>query len=175
MTTKVFVDGQEGTTGLKIFEYLSGRRDAEVLRIEETLRKDVEERRRLINESDVTFLCLPDVASRESVSLVDADNHRTDIETALARLRTSVQFAQHLKMVERLTSQRNPRDQRALLQQRPESCPSRRSRAGRSCLPRDKPCTMPHGPGIVDSGALLDEPTNHLSVKETAKATCRNK
>ena len=49
MSTKVFVDGQEGTTGLKIFEYLSERRDVEVLRIEETRRKDVEERRRLIN------------------------------------------------------------------------------------------------------------------------------
>ena len=77
MSTKVFVDGQEGTTGLKIFEYLSQRADVEILRIDEAKRKDIDERRRLINASDVTFLCLPDVASRESVSLVDADNHRT--------------------------------------------------------------------------------------------------
>ena len=71
MTTKVFVDGQEGTTGLRIFEYLAARKDIEILRIEESKRKDVETRRALINASDVTFLCLPDTASRESVSLVD--------------------------------------------------------------------------------------------------------
>jgi N-acetyl-gamma-glutamyl-phosphate reductase len=93
MTTKVFVDGQEGTTGLKIFEYLSGRRDVEVLRIEDTLRKDVEERRRLINASDVTFLCLPDVASRESVLLVDADNHSTVVIDASTAFRTHDDWA----------------------------------------------------------------------------------
>jgi N-acetyl-gamma-glutamyl-phosphate reductase len=93
MTTKVFVDGQEGTTGLKIFEYLSERRDVEVLRIEETRRKDVEERRRLINASDVTFLCLPDVASRESVSLVNADNHRTVVIDASTAFRTHDDWA----------------------------------------------------------------------------------
>jgi len=71
MTTKVFVDGQEGTTGLRIFEYLAARKDIEILRIEDSKRKDVETRRALINASDVTFLCLPDTASRESVSLVD--------------------------------------------------------------------------------------------------------
>ena len=46
-----------------------------------------------------------------------------------------------------------PRDRRALLQQCPEFCPSRRSRVGRSCLPHDKPCTMPRGPGIIGPGA----------------------
>lgn len=74
MTTKVFVDGQEGTTGLRIFEYLANRDDVEVLRIDEALRKDVDARRALINASDVTFLCLPDVASRESASLVENPN-----------------------------------------------------------------------------------------------------
>jgi N-acetyl-gamma-glutamyl-phosphate reductase len=74
MTTKVFVDGQEGTTGLRIFEYLAARKDVEILRIDETQRKDVETRRALINASDVTFLCLPDTASRESVTLVDNAN-----------------------------------------------------------------------------------------------------
>ncbi|HTJ92428.1 MAG TPA: N-acetyl-gamma-glutamyl-phosphate reductase [Pararobbsia sp.] len=74
MTTKVFVDGQEGTTGLRIFEYLAKRDDVEVLRIDEAQRKDVAARRSLINASDVTFLCLPDVASRESVSLVENPN-----------------------------------------------------------------------------------------------------
>lgn len=93
MTTKVFVDGQEGTTGLKIFEYLSERRDIEVLRIADAQRKDVEERRRLINASDVTFLCLPDVASRESVSLVDPGNARTVMIDASTAFRTQEDWA----------------------------------------------------------------------------------
>ncbi len=68
---KVFVDGQEGTTGLKIFEYLAARSEIEILRIDEDKRKDVAQRRALINTSDLTFLCLPDTAARESVTLVD--------------------------------------------------------------------------------------------------------
>lgn len=67
---KIFVDGQEGTTGLRIYEYLSARRDIEILRIDEAARKDPAARAELINASDVTFLCLPDAASRESVGLV---------------------------------------------------------------------------------------------------------
>ncbi|PXW14543.1 N-acetyl-gamma-glutamyl-phosphate reductase [Paraburkholderia caballeronis] len=91
MSTKVFVDGQEGTTGLKIFEYLSQRSDVEVLRIDEAKRKDVDERRRLINASDVTFLCLPDVASRESASLVE--NGNTVLIDASTAFRTSADWA----------------------------------------------------------------------------------
>lgn len=71
MTYKVFVDGQEGTTGLQINEYLAQRSDIELLKIDADKRKDLAERKRLINESDVTFLCLPDDAAKESVSLVD--------------------------------------------------------------------------------------------------------
>ena len=74
MTHKVFVDGQEGTTGLQINEYLGQRADIELLRIASEKRKDLAERKRLINESDVTFLCLPDDAARESVMLVDNPN-----------------------------------------------------------------------------------------------------
>ena len=96
MSTKVFVDGQEGTTGLKIFEYLSQRADVEILRIEEAKRKDLEERRRLINASDVTFLCLPDVASRESASLVD--NDRTVLIDASTAFRTSADWAYGLPL-----------------------------------------------------------------------------
>ena len=91
MSTKVFVDGQEGTTGLKIFEYLSRRSDVEVLRIEESKRKDLDERRKLINASDVTFLCLPDAASRESASLVD--NEKTVIIDASTAFRTHADWA----------------------------------------------------------------------------------
>lgn len=91
MSTKVFVDGQEGTTGLKIFEYLSRRTDVEVLRIEEAKRKDLAERRRLINASDVTFLCLPDVASRESAGLVE--NEKTVLLDASTAFRTHADWA----------------------------------------------------------------------------------
>ena len=71
MAFKVFVDGQEGTTGLQINEYLARRADIEVLKIDAEKRKDLGERQRLINASDVTFLCLPDDAAKESVALVD--------------------------------------------------------------------------------------------------------
>ena len=74
MSYTVFVDGQEGTTGLQINEYLAQRSDIELLRIDADKRKDLAERKRLINESDVTFLCLPDEAAKESVSLVDNPN-----------------------------------------------------------------------------------------------------
>ncbi len=74
MTYKVFVDGQEGTTGLQINEYLAQRSDVEVLKIDTDKRKDLAERKRMINASDVTFLCLPDEAAKESVSLVDNPN-----------------------------------------------------------------------------------------------------
>ena len=71
MSYKVFVDGQEGTTGLRINEYLAKRSDVTMLKIDSDKRKDVAERKRLINESDVTFLCLPDDAAKEAVALVD--------------------------------------------------------------------------------------------------------
>lgn len=71
----VFVDGQEGTTGLRLLDYLSVRDDVELLRIDETLRKDTAERARLLNAADIAFLCLPDAAAREAVALLD--NPRT--------------------------------------------------------------------------------------------------
>jgi N-acetyl-gamma-glutamyl-phosphate reductase len=74
MSYKVFVDGQEGTTGLRINEYLGQRADITLLKIDSDKRKDVAERQRLINESDVTFLCLPDDAAKEAVSLVTNPN-----------------------------------------------------------------------------------------------------
>jgi N-acetyl-gamma-glutamyl-phosphate reductase len=70
MAHRVFVDGQEGTTGLQINEYLARRPDIEVLRIDPEKRKDLAERKRLIDASDVSFLCLPDDAAREAVLLV---------------------------------------------------------------------------------------------------------
>ncbi len=70
MITRVFVDGQEGTTGLRINEYLAQRSDIEVLRAAPELRKDTAERARLLNGADVAFLCLPDAAAREAAALV---------------------------------------------------------------------------------------------------------
>lgn len=75
MKHTVFVDGQEGTTGLRIHEYLAARPDIEVLRISPELRKDSAERARLLNAADVAFLCLPDAAAIEAAALVS--NPRT--------------------------------------------------------------------------------------------------
>jgi N-acetyl-gamma-glutamyl-phosphate reductase len=80
---KIFIDGSEGTTGLRIYERFEGRDDIELIRISSELRKDVNERKRLINESDITFLCLPDAAARESVSLVENEKVRI-IDTSTA-------------------------------------------------------------------------------------------
>lgn len=74
MTYKVFVDGQEGTTGLRIHEYLAARSDVEVLKIDADKRKDAAERARLLNAADVAFLCLPDAASREAASMITNPN-----------------------------------------------------------------------------------------------------
>ena len=71
---RVFVDGQEGTTGLRIHEMLARRSDIEVLRIDADRRKDSAERASLLNAADVAFLCLPDVAAREAAALVTNPN-----------------------------------------------------------------------------------------------------
>ena len=83
MTYRAFVDGQEGTTGLRIHEYLAQRDDIEVLRIDADKRKDAAERARLLNAADIAFLCLPDAAAREAVGLVtNPDTCVIDASTA---------------------------------------------------------------------------------------------
>ncbi len=81
--TKVFIDGKDGTTGLKIYNRFESRNDIELLLIDPEKRKDSKERARLINESDITFLCLPDAASIEAVSLVENDKVKI-IDTSTA-------------------------------------------------------------------------------------------
>ncbi|WP_455716972.1 N-acetyl-gamma-glutamyl-phosphate reductase [Anaerosporobacter sp.] len=76
MKTKIFIDGSEGTTGLRINERFMNRDDIELITIDPDLRKDVAERKKKINESDITFLCLPDAAAREAVQLVENDHVR---------------------------------------------------------------------------------------------------
>ncbi|MDA8334879.1 MAG: N-acetyl-gamma-glutamyl-phosphate reductase [Peptococcaceae bacterium] len=82
VTCKVFVDGREGTTGLKIHGYLAQRPDLEVSRIDPEKRKDTAERRKLINGADIVFLCLPDDAAIESASLVEGNTRVIDASTA---------------------------------------------------------------------------------------------
>jgi N-acetyl-gamma-glutamyl-phosphate reductase len=91
MAHTVFVDGQEGTTGLRIHEYLAQRRDVEVLRIDPERRKDAAERKRLLNAADVAFLCLPDAAAKEAAALVD--NPRTCLIDASTAHRTQAGWA----------------------------------------------------------------------------------
>ena len=74
MSFKAFIDGAEGTAGLQLRTRLSAHRDIELIEIDPQLRKDPDERRRLINQSDVAFLCLPDAAAREAVELVENPN-----------------------------------------------------------------------------------------------------
>ena len=71
---KVFIDGSAGTTGLRIYERLAGRDDVEVLFLPEEKRKDAQARKEMLNSVDIAFLCLPDDAARESVSLIDNPN-----------------------------------------------------------------------------------------------------
>lgn len=89
--TKIFIDGQEGTTGLKILERFKDRSDIELLKIDPEKRKDADERKKLINLSDFTFLCLPDAAAIEAVSLVE--NPQTRIIDASTAHRINPEWA----------------------------------------------------------------------------------
>ncbi len=80
--TKVFIDGSSGTTGLRIHERLQDRDDIELIRLEESVRKDAESRRKALNQADIAFLCLPDAASIEAVAMVDTDTVIIDTSTA---------------------------------------------------------------------------------------------
>jgi len=83
MKPKIFIDGREGTTGLQIFDRLGSRQDIELLLINQAKRKDIDERKKMINNADIVFLCLPDDAARESVSFIENDKTRViDASTA---------------------------------------------------------------------------------------------
>ena len=89
--TKVFIDGKAGTTGLKIFDRLSERADIELLTLSEELRKDTQARKEMLNNADIAFLCLPDAAAREAVSLIE-NPHTVVIDTSTAH-RTNPDWA----------------------------------------------------------------------------------
>ena len=83
MKPRIYIDGREGTTGLQIYERLAAREDLRLLLIDEERRKDSAERAKLMDEADVVFLCLPDEAAREAVTLVsNPDTRIIDASTA---------------------------------------------------------------------------------------------
>lgn len=91
MKFKVFVDGSEGTTGLQINERLAVRNDLYILKIDAEKRKDINERKKCLNEADMVFLCLPDTAATEAVSLID--NPETKVIDASTAHRTNSSWA----------------------------------------------------------------------------------
>ena len=83
MKTKVYIDGQSGTTGLQIYDRIGQREDLELLRIPEELRHDPDERKKYLNSADIVFLCLPDEGAREAVSFIENPDVRViDASTA---------------------------------------------------------------------------------------------
>ena len=81
--TKIFIDGSAGTTGLRIYERLSGRKDLQLLILPDELRKNNDARRQMLNLADIAFLCLPDKAAMEAVSLLE-DPNTAIIDTSTA-------------------------------------------------------------------------------------------
>jgi N-acetyl-gamma-glutamyl-phosphate reductase len=71
---KIFIDGKAGTTGLRIYERLEARKDIEIILLSDSERKDPAARKKALNECDIAFLCLPDDAARESVSMIENEN-----------------------------------------------------------------------------------------------------
>ena len=110
---KIFIDGSAGTTGLRIYERLEKRDDIELLILPEDKRKDINSRKEMLNSCDIAFLCLPDDAARESVSLTDSANtiiidtstaHRTDDNWAYGFPELSENFEEKIKNSKRIAS-----------------------------------------------------------------------
>jgi N-acetyl-gamma-glutamyl-phosphate reductase len=87
MKYKIFVDGQFGTTGLKIDEMLSKRDELEILKIAEKEKKNPEIKQKFLNQADMVFLCLPDAASKETMQYIT--NSRTKVIDASTAHRTN--------------------------------------------------------------------------------------
>jgi len=111
MKKKIFIDGKAGTTGLRIEERLSGRDDVEIISLPEELRKDTEARREILNKADVVFLCLPDAAAKEAVSMIENEDvvvidastaHRTNPDWAYGLPELSPEFEQKIKDSKRI-------------------------------------------------------------------------
>ncbi len=108
---KVFIDGSAGTTGLRIVERLESRDDIELIKLSEENRKDIDARREAINAADIAFLCLPDAAAIEAVSLIDNDKtvvldtstaHRTNSDWAYGFPELSLAHEEKIKNSKRI-------------------------------------------------------------------------
>ena len=108
---KIFIDGKAGTTGLRIYERLEKREDLEIILLSEEERKSPEARKRALNAADIAFLCLPDDAAREAVSMIDNENtvvidtstaHRTDPSWCYGFPELSDEFETKLRSAKRI-------------------------------------------------------------------------
>ena len=102
---RIFIDGKAGTTGLRIEERLLGRDDVEIVSLPEELRKDPDARKQIMNSVDVVFLCLPDAAAIEAVSMIENENvvvidastaHRTNPDWAYGFAELGEEFEQKI-------------------------------------------------------------------------------
>lgn len=108
---KVFIDGKAGTTGLRIYERLAERSDLEIILLSDDERKSPEARKRALNAADIAFLCLPDDAAREAVSMIENENtvvldtstaHRTEPNWCYGFPELSAEFEAKLKSARRI-------------------------------------------------------------------------
>lgn len=110
---KVFIDGSAGTTGLRIIERLEKRNDIELIRLTEENRKDLNARKKALNDADIAFLCLPDAAAVEAVSLIENENtvvidastaHRTNSDWAYGFPELSEEYENKIKNSKRIAN-----------------------------------------------------------------------
>lgn len=108
---KVFIDGIAGTTGLRIVERLANRKDIELIVLSDEVRKDINARKKALNDADIAFLCLPDAAAIEAVSLIENDNtviidtstaHRTNDGFDYGFPELSKEFEENIKTSKRI-------------------------------------------------------------------------
>lgn len=111
MLKKIFIDGSAGTTGLRIRERLEKRADISLITLPEEKRKDTEARKEALNKADIAFLCLPDAAAIEAVSLIDNPDtividtstaHRTNPNFAYGFPELSEKFYEKIKNSKRI-------------------------------------------------------------------------
>ncbi|MBR2495990.1 MAG: N-acetyl-gamma-glutamyl-phosphate reductase [Clostridia bacterium] len=110
---KVFIDGSAGTTGLRIAERLENRKDIEIIKLTEEKRKDLAARKEALNKADIAFLCLPDAAAIEAVSLAENKNtviidtstaHRVNPDWAYGFPELSKEFEERIKNSKRIAN-----------------------------------------------------------------------
>ncbi len=111
MKKKIFIDGKAGTTGRRIEERISGRNDVEIISLPEELRKDSAARKKILNEADIVFLCLPDNAATEAVFMIENENtviidastaHRTNPEWSYGFPELSPEFLEKIQGSKRI-------------------------------------------------------------------------